>query len=90
MERRRKEGKEDVPRITTFLTSLLAMRTSDPDLSSLLPRRGHVLPLSSIFMIMVVVIIFLVFVVFKTMFISNMVSMIWVKVVRGGEGGCPV
>jgi hypothetical protein len=40
------KGKEDIPGITTFLTSLLTMRTSDSNLCSLLPRWGDVISFS--------------------------------------------
>jgi hypothetical protein len=55
------EGK-DLPGITTFLTSLLTMRTSDPDLCPFLPRWGDVvsfsfLPLVVLVMMGVVVVV---------------------------------
>ena len=49
------EGK-DLPGITTFLTSLLTMRTSDSNLCSLLPRWGDVVSVLSV-VIMVVVMV---------------------------------
>lgn len=46
----------DVPRVTTFLTSLLTMSTSNPDLSSLLPGRRDIFPvLPLVIMVMVTV-----------------------------------
>jgi len=82
----RGRGKGDVPRITTFLTSLLTMRTSDPDLSSLLPWWGHVVALSpvGVLMHMIVFFVLLLQIMIKT------VSMRRIEVVRGGEGCCPV
>jgi hypothetical protein len=62
--RRGTKRRKDIPGITTFLTSLLTMRTSNPNLSPFLPRWGHVIPfpflsIIVVFMVMVIIVIVL-------------------------------
>ena len=44
-EERKEERKNDIPGITTFLTSLLTRRTSDSNLCPFLPRWGDIFPI---------------------------------------------
>jgi hypothetical protein len=50
------EGK-NLPGITTFLTSLLTMRTSDPNLCSLLPRWRDVVSFSFLSVVIMVLVL---------------------------------
>jgi hypothetical protein len=56
---KKREGgkKEDLPGITTFLTSLLTMRTSDSDLCPFLPGWGDVFSIPSLPFLSVLVLV---------------------------------